>query len=159
MKDSFPVDFYAVSATVIPVLFLAFAVQTPFIERLRKDLKDLHESHTKHVSWGRQQFLGLLITAGQYALLCTVIGEVTALLALMNRHDNSFMRIVVFGSVVILLAEVVAVPAFVTVGLPYFYSLRNMYRKMLARAGLSLGQEQEDEPQTSDDDLGGLGRT
>lgn len=118
MNDSFNADFYVASATVIPVLFLAFAVQSELIKRLRKEIKKFYK---KGMRWYRRLLYRSLISAGVAALICGVLGEVLALHTLMQEHDNTIIRGLVFASAIVLLVEVAAVPAFVILGLPYVY--------------------------------------
>ena len=115
MSDSFPVDFYAVAATVIPVLFLAFAVEGPFIRRLRKDSEAFNkrENLSEHEREARQNRATLLALIGAITLFVGVVGEVRALQALQSLHDTG--KVFVFWCVVILLFEVVAIPTLIVI--------------------------------------------
>jgi hypothetical protein len=92
MSDASHANFYIVSATVIPVLFLAFALQTSFIERLRKAAEAAHEAlDSSDVSrarlYGRGIFVIVLAFIGRLTLFFGILGETLALWALMDDWD------------------------------------------------------------------------
>jgi hypothetical protein len=135
MKPSFNADLYAVAATVIPVLFLALAVQGSTFDAMlrwlngavvRKEgrLARLIESHTR-LLWIRRipRRLGvravlfsvdLLAFAVVFALLIplvgSLLGEVFAVLALYHRHSSSWQDLWILFSVIALASVIALVP-------------------------------------------------
>jgi hypothetical protein len=110
MKDSFPADFYVATATVIPVLFLAVAIQSPFIERWRKAIRGSKVRLVKFFTI--VQFFALPV------LFAGVLGEIAALEALFNQRDDLSGREFVFTAVIILLVAVATVPIYIVLGGP-----------------------------------------
>jgi hypothetical protein len=135
MKPSFNVDFYAAAGTVIPVLFLALAVQGSTFDAMlrwlngavvRKGgrLAGLIESHAR-LRWIRRiprhlgvrallSFVNLLAFAAVFALLIplvgSLLGEVFAVLALYHRHSSSWQDLWVLLSVITLACVIALLP-------------------------------------------------
>jgi hypothetical protein len=121
-----------VSATVIPVLFLAFALQTSFVEWLRKAAEAANEAlDSPNPRRARGYGLGMLViflaSIGRLTLFFGILGEVLALSALMDDWDYAYIRHVIFWVTIFLLAEVVAGLAFAT------FSPEIMLYRMMAR--------------------------
>lgn len=135
MKDSFNADFYVTAATVIPVLFLAIAVQGSTFDAMlrwlygavaRKEgiLSRLSEPGAR-LAWLRKipRNLGIrvarvsitmlastIVLVMAIALIGSLIGEVIAILALYYRQSSTWQVLCVIS--VIILAAVIAVVPF-----------------------------------------------
>ena len=127
MANKFPSDFYVTCATVIPVLFLAVAVQTRFSEHIVRTIWVLgkHSSTspgeaTRGERWKRRvktgaAYVGVQLLAWLAALTLVAggVGELLALLALYRGSETGGGRESVFGLMLVLLAAVIGV-TFVT---------------------------------------------
>jgi hypothetical protein len=164
MSDASHANFYLVSATVIPVLFLAFALQTSFIERLRKAAEAAHEAlGSSDVSrahlYRRAIFVIVLAFIGRLTLFFGILGEMLALWALMDDWDYAYIRHVIFWITIVLLVEVVAGPAFVTFSSPEILLYRMLARTTFGEGPTETAQDLRDikaerkkkESQTTDD--------
>jgi uncharacterized sodium:solute symporter family permease YidK len=138
MKDSFPVDFYAVSATVIPVLFLALLVQDTGLKLMAHAAKtyfdDIAQGHPRPVT--RPMLLIITATIG---LVYGVVGEVIALNELLNQGDSMTSRTLVFLAVVLLLIGVASIPVFAIYG-PLFREFKAIRRRQ--------ARKENDKPET-----------
>lgn len=145
MKDSYSVNFYLASATIIPVLFLAFAVESPFIGRLRKEIES---SYKKRSSRGRKAITYGLRLVGMASLIAAVVGEVGALGALLRQRDYIALREFVFVSVIVLLVEVAAVPAFIIFWLPSLYAGKRWFGEFQESLGNSVSKAMDEASQS-----------
>ena len=119
MHHTFSSNFYATTATVIPVLYLALTVQGPLLPGL---LSRLHRSLELISKPGKDKqarerrviaLLGgayVLMTAAALIVAAGVAGEVIALIALERAHDSPLTRAIVLSSVVGLLLVTAAGP-------------------------------------------------
>jgi hypothetical protein len=157
-------NFYIVSATVIPVLFLAFALQTSFIERLRKAAEAAHEAldssdDSRARLYGRGILVIVLAFIGRLTLLFGILGEAFSLWALMEDQDAAYTRHVIFWIIIVLLVEVVAGPAFVTFFSPEILLYHILMRTIFGEGPTGTAQDLRDlkaerkkkESQTTDD--------
>ncbi len=108
MTKTFPADFYVACATIIPVLFIAIAVQGNMIdEMMRVTLK------TAGKTPGRlgDSFVSVLLpVAAWVALAAGVIGEWGALGSLFSQSDSLTTRRLVMGMTLYLVAVAAAGP-------------------------------------------------
>ena len=105
MAKDFNADFYITCATVIPVLFLAVAVQgqayetvllkTLITARTRRDDGKTHQAEATIASFLLRQVAYFIWVAGAF-------GELYAVLALYEGHDVGDSRVFVLGSTLIL---------------------------------------------------------
>jgi hypothetical protein len=98
MSHNYPSDFYVTTATVIPVLYLAIAVQGPAYQNM---LKAAHRTNLRSM---------LLIDAALLILAAAVFGEVIALVTLYSGSDILGLRIYVLVSTLLLLLAAAAGP-------------------------------------------------
>jgi hypothetical protein len=116
--ETFNHDFYTTIATVIPVLFLAIAVQSPMYNDLLKSTVGAWERIDKMpymdddtpnsqvaLGCGLMLFIPVAILAALTVVLCGVLGEIQALRALNLRHAEGH---VLGYTIVLLLATAVA---------------------------------------------------
>src|SRR5215831_13888988 len=120
MKNTFPADFYVVSATVIPVLFLALLVQGPGLEQMIEATKKSFDN-LERVSPSIVLFI-----LGAGGLVYGIVGEVIALNELQGQHDSMFARVLVFLAVFILLIGVATIPLFTIFGPSFRDAVRRM---------------------------------
>jgi hypothetical protein len=112
VAESFNADFYVTCATVIPVLFLAVALQGRLYNSLLKSALNAR----RQVIEDDEPALGSLIKAGclpsvAYAIwLAGAGGEVCALLALYWRNDSPSLRLIVLLATLILVVAAAASP-------------------------------------------------
>lgn len=149
MSDASHANFYLVSATVIPVLFLAFALQTPFIERLRKAAEAAHEALDSSDDsigrlYGRAMLVIVLAFIGRLTLLFGVLGEAFSLWALMDDQDAAYTRHVIFWIIIVLLVEVAAGPVFVTMFSPEVLLYRMVMRTLFGEGPTGTAQDLRD---------------
>jgi hypothetical protein len=113
MSKNFPVDFYVTCATVIPVLFLAAAIQgNAYTNVLGAAMKAAETEPgatrgTKAYAFARSRLLRLI---GYWIWCAGAIGEFLALLALYQGHEDSGSRLMVFLSTILLVVAVAAGP-------------------------------------------------
>jgi hypothetical protein len=163
MSDASHANFYVVSATVIPVLFLAFALQSSFVEWLRKAAEAAHKALDSPDPWrghlfGRAMLVISLALIGRLTLLFGILGEVLALWALMDDQDAAYFRHVIFWIIIVLLVEVAAGLAFVAVSSPEILLYHMTARMIFGEQPTETSQDSRDlkakrkkEPQTTDD--------
>lgn len=103
VQHSFNADFYVTTATVIPVLYLALAIQGPLYTELIRHLNE---------ALSNRQLIYLPLRLAAYPILAAAFfGELSAISALYYRSDSHLERQVAFASVIILLIAVLAKPA------------------------------------------------
>jgi hypothetical protein len=117
LKDTFNSNFYMMTATVIPVLYLALILQAPMMAIVLAYLKEINDRLIR-----RNDFLAALLFwptyygtmflgIGGLALLYMGVGsEVVSILALFHESDNYSNRQFVLFSTIILLVVTVATP-------------------------------------------------
>jgi len=111
LKDSFNSDFYVVAATVIPVLYLALTLQGSMFEEFVKQLKEHHPNpNLPLVPYLRAVGVVMIPIVSSLAVFAGIMGEFFALLGLYRRTASPNMTQVVFTSMILLLALIVAVP-------------------------------------------------
>jgi hypothetical protein len=107
------IAFYATVATIVPVLFIALAVQgTAYQHMLRTAITAAQDYVSGEAPWGRAQrsVPALLQLTGIVILIAGFAGELFAVLALYDGSDNSANRLIVLVATIILLLAVAAVP-------------------------------------------------
>jgi MFS family permease len=119
MKDSFNADFYATAATVIPVLYLALAVQGSTLDTVLTRLYGVEVRKgmiiggwtAKQNKGRRSRCMGAYVTAFGLAasLIYGLIGEAIAILALYHRQSSPGQAQWVLISVIILVALIAVV--------------------------------------------------
>jgi formate-dependent nitrite reductase membrane component NrfD len=98
MKDTFNSEFYVTTATVIPVLFLAVAVQASAIvtnlTRLDHIIKTKSKSRSAHFWLVLSGVMAIQITwmIGILVMIFGISGEITSLMALYHRSDHENTR-------------------------------------------------------------------
>ena len=116
MTKHFPSDFYVTCATVIPVLFVAIAVQRgPYKLFLQASMAAIRATAAvSRVSRKRalpKLAWAILIRISAYAIvLCGFYGEFYALMALYSSSETSGQRVTVFVMTLILLFAAIAGP-------------------------------------------------
>jgi hypothetical protein len=110
--EIFNTDFYVTGATVIPVLYLALAIQGDVYVRVATLFHKIWKKGTSR--W--QNALGgilyfALFIAGLAIVAYAGLGEILAILALYHRSASSWMALSVLISVILLLVAVLAWPA------------------------------------------------
>ena len=116
MTKHFPSDFYVTCATVIPVLFVAIAVQRgPYKIFLQASMAAIRATAAvSRVSRRRalpKLAWAMLIRISAYAIvLCGFYGEFYALMALYSSSETSGQRVTVFVMTLILLFAAIAGP-------------------------------------------------
>jgi hypothetical protein len=116
MHKHFPSDFYVTCATVIPVLFLAYAVQgRVYVSLLRASFSGMRASlpsakvNTRR--WRGALAGPLLLRSVAYAIvLAGAYGEFSALSALYSGSEQPGQRVQVFVMTLVLLVAVVVGP-------------------------------------------------
>jgi hypothetical protein len=108
MSKNFPSDFYVACATVIPVLFLALIVQGGTYESLLQAARRAAQQLPRR---NREFAITMILPlVAQLTILCTLTGEVFALLALYLQQDSRTINAVVMLTTLELLFAVTAVP-------------------------------------------------
>ncbi len=112
MKDSFNVDFYVASATVIPVLYLALTLQGSTLEDLfkqvRENLAPFNVEWTLKINLRQLAFIAIGLFGASFIIM-GLVGDFLAFLALYQRKASSAVEQYVLASIAILLF-------FVTIG-------------------------------------------
>lgn len=105
-------DFYGAVAAVIPVLFLAIAVQGPLYQDLMNTGRSLIRAGG--ATGARKAVRTLGYTAlwyfGYFTIVSGIVGELIALIALSVRRDNLTLRVVLLGMTGFLLLGVAIGP-------------------------------------------------
>jgi hypothetical protein len=114
-SKSFPTVFYATTATIIPVLFLAIAVQgriyEGFVSRAANYVRSAKDGWTFYQKFAAMQASALIMALAGMLLACAVVGEILALFLLgRGGSDTSGERNFVMSSVAVLVIAA-AVPA------------------------------------------------
>jgi hypothetical protein len=114
MDNSYPTDFYLACATIIPVLFLAISLQSPFFEMWKNywNVEGDDKSHRARSMVVRNVTIGGIIIIG-------IGSEFLALAALLWRIDQWVTRLIVSDSILTLFL-LVAMPILI----PYFLKYR-----------------------------------
>ena len=117
MKSTFNDDFYLVTATVIPLLYLALILQAPMIGRMLSAMGDaidrMKDRRPKSVIvafliWGMYYAWMLAGIAGFAILGIGVSSEVFGILALFHQSDTyTHRKFVLFSTVVLLLITLI----------------------------------------------------
>jgi hypothetical protein len=142
MKDSFNADFYATVATVIPVLYLAIAVQGSTFDATLRWLYGVivtKERRLARFAWLHRiprnrgirvarvsitMLASTIVLAMAILLIGSLIGEVIAILALYHRQSSPWQVLCII-SVVFLAAVIALVP---------FWRLAATFRRLLSMA-------------------------
>ena len=120
MLNNFNSNFYIMTSTVIPVLYVALLVQFPAIgrilERLTDNLVKLRRGWAKRSFLHRRFYIivgGFYIAflAGVAILVLSVIGEIDSILALYRNSDNTGVRHSTLIAVIGLLVAALMVPS------------------------------------------------
>ena len=122
MSDPFDENFYIVTATIIPIFFLALTLQGSFYGRLMDKINEginaLAESVGTELST-KSQLKGLLaILISGLAMLIVFggfAGEIFSLLALYRQSDNIHIKLTVLWSTMGLILLTLAIPAWAVV--------------------------------------------
>jgi len=104
MTEKFNADFYVTCATVIPVLFLAAAVQGQAFVFL---LQRAERATAQQRQWITRRFFRLRVTA---IVIAGIAGEPIALWALYRESERPWQRPTVLAATLILLLAVAAAP-------------------------------------------------
>lgn len=149
MSDASHANFYVVSATVIPVLFLAFALQTSYTGRLRKAAESAHEALDRSNPWEahayrRSMVVILLAAIGRFTLVFGILGEALSLWALMEDQDATYTRNVIFWIIIVVLVEVVAGTAFVSFFSPEILLFRIVLKTIFGEAPTKTAEDSRD---------------
>ena len=117
-QQQFNADFYTVVATVIPVLYLALAVQIPTFVRVFRAYQALGHAMPggRQARW--QSFYrvvaAIVAAALQFILGADVIaagwGEILAIYALHQKQDRPLTQLIVLASVILLIAGATVLP-------------------------------------------------
>jgi hypothetical protein len=109
-KDTFNADFYVAAATVIPILYLALTLQGQTFERIASSHQRLHDIPKKERDWRWSILDAILIAAGWIIPACGIIGEILALLGLLQRPPSNGTASTIMIFLIILLVAVGAGP-------------------------------------------------
>jgi hypothetical protein len=152
MADKFPSDFYVTCATVIPVLFLAVAVQGRTWASFLRAIDQAYETEREATAavaeferrlsvpfvgadlvdtWGRS-FEIPIVTIMMLIILTGGVGEFLALLALFLSSEFPGQRVIVFVGTLMLVAAVATVP------------YRTMVRGLMMRSRLDSQRRQHE---------------
>lgn len=142
MKDSFNTDFYVTAATVIPVLYLAIAVQGSTFDAMLRWLYAVVVAKERRLvrhawlykipkNWGIRvarvsitMLASAIVLAMAISLIGSLVGEVIAILALYYRQSSPWQVLCVI-SVIFLAAVIALVP---------FWRLAATFRRLLSMA-------------------------
>ena len=117
-KDpAFNETFYSVAATIIPVLFLALAVQGPFLD----ELVSLADRQSARPSPRRRGPLSTYAAdapwrIAAWVLIYSTIGEILAIFALYQQHATELGSSITFTGVTLLVVVTALKPAAVVFG-------------------------------------------
>jgi hypothetical protein len=111
---AFNADFYTVTATVIPVLFVALAVQGPFLNELRS-LADRMKARPSPPGRAARAFSGYVADApwrvAAFIVLYATSGEILAIIALYQRHNSEYAGSLILTSTIFLVFATAMGPA------------------------------------------------
>jgi len=120
MNNNFNSNFYIVTATVIPVLYIALIVQFPMMDRIGKRLTENLDKLTKDVSpqlkLRRVKYsisvIGTSITflIGAAIIISSINGELNSILALYRQSDDKGTRGGALLAVISLLIATLLIP-------------------------------------------------
>jgi hypothetical protein len=138
--SAFPADFYATAATVIPVFFLAFAVQGRAYRALVATA--IRYSRPFLIKQTLRSFAvavpgAALIALAAFIIIETFAGELIALIALMDESAAPSAQTAVLSSVVVLLIGVIVPPA---------SAMIRAYAGMARQVWISASEEQPSTP-------------
>jgi hypothetical protein len=104
--------FYSVAATIIPVLFLALAVQGPFVGELvlLADRWSARPSRPSRATAGTYAASGPWRTAA-YVVIFSTIGEILAIITLYQQHATVIGDGIILAAVILLVILTVLKPA------------------------------------------------
>jgi hypothetical protein len=127
LNDSFNSNFYIMTSTVIPVLYIALIVQLPIIGRIIRSASDNLDERLKGIQSNKNPFrmpVNLIVVLGSYLIaliVCiliigaSILGEIQSILALYYRSDDPTTRHSTLGCVISLLILAVLLPSFTVI--------------------------------------------
>jgi hypothetical protein len=166
MADNFQPDFYVTCATVIPVLFLAYAVQGGAYASFLKLYEQIEKYNSAWVPPPRPRRPGaylasttrvlLTLTAAPILLLGAILtvvagglGEGLAIYALYQGTDQAGIRLVVFVATLVLVAVVIVVP--LQAALRSVKSAQDVFSQLTKARAATAAEAQSGEPPNADE--------
>jgi hypothetical protein len=108
---AFKATFYSVAATIIPVLFLALAVQGHFLDELLS-LADQLSARPSRLSRRLASYAAdAPWRIAAFVVIYSTIGEILAIVALYQQHATEFADVITFTGVILLVVVTAFKPA------------------------------------------------